>query len=83
MDLIYIIIILLLVIVILFLSLALYYFLKKNVYISNKEKEFLIFVIDIYIQYSSELGIQSKEQHEKLCQELNKIKNKYLKNDKT
>jgi len=38
-----------------------------------------VFVIEIYEQYSSDLGIQSKEQHEKLIKELEKIKNKHLK----
>jgi len=51
----------------------------KNTYISDKEKEFLLFIINIYEEYSSELGIQSKEQHEKLVNELEKIKNKHLK----
>jgi len=65
--------------IVLFLSLALYYFAKKSIYISDKEKEFIIFVIDIFSQYGDDLGIQSKEQHEKLCKELEKIKNKHLK----
>jgi hypothetical protein len=73
------IIIVLLVIIILFLSLALYFFIKKNIYLSDKEKEFIIFVIDIFIEYGDDLGIQSKEQHKKLVEELNKIKNKHLK----
>ena len=65
--------------IILFLSLALYYFSKKSTYISDKEKEFIIFVIDIFDQYGDELGIQSKEQHKKLVEELEKIKNKHFK----
>ena len=65
--------------IVLFLSLALYYLIKKSIYISDKEKEFIIFVIDIFAQYGDDLGIQSKEQHEKLCKELEKIKNKHLK----
>jgi hypothetical protein len=65
--------------IVLFLSLALYYLTKKSTYISDKEKEFIIFVIDIFAQYGDDLGIQSKEQHEKLCKELEKIKNKHLK----
>ena len=73
------IIIILLILIILLLSLSLYFFSKKSTYISDKEKEFIIFVIDIYEQYSDQLGIQSKEQHEKLVIELNKIKNKHLK----
>jgi len=78
MTILYILIILLAVIVFL-LSSALYYFLKKNTYISDKEKEFIVFVIDIFTQYGDDLGIQSKEQHEKLTKELEKIKNKHLK----
>ncbi len=75
------IIILLLVIIILFLSLALYFFAKKSIYLSEKEKEFIVFVIDIFIQYGDDLGIQSKEQHEKLTIELEKIKNKIIKHE--
>jgi hypothetical protein len=63
---------------VLFLSLAIYYFLKKGIFISDKEKEFIIFVIDIFEQYGDDLGIQSKEQHQKLVDELEKIKNKYF-----
>jgi hypothetical protein len=72
------IVILLLVIIILLLSSALYLFAKKSIYISEKEKEFIVFVIDIFTQYGDELGIQSKEQHIRLAEELDKIKNKYL-----
>lgn len=72
-------IIVLLIIIILLLSIGLLFFLKKSIYLSDKDKEFITFVIDIYEQYSDDLGIQSKEQHEKLVNELNKIKNKILK----
>ena len=72
-------IIVLLIIIILLLSIGLLFFLKKSIYLSDKDKEFITFVIDIYEQYSDDLGIQSKEQHEKLVSELNKIKNKILK----
>jgi hypothetical protein len=71
--------ILLLVIIILLLSLTIYFFLKKGTYISAKEKEFIIFVIDIFKEYGDDLGIQSKEQHKKLVEELEKIKKKHLK----
>lgn len=67
---------------ILFLSLALYWFLKKSVYISDKEKEFIVFVIDVFRDYGDDLGIQSKEQHKQLVEQLEKIKNKYFKNGK-
>ena len=66
-------------IVVFLLALALYGILKRGTYISDKEKEFILFTIDIYIQYGSELGIQSIEQHKKLCEELEKIKNKHFK----
>lgn len=72
------IIIVLLVIIILILSLALLIFSKKSAYISDKEKEFIVFVIDIFEQYGDDLGIQSKEQHKKLVDELEKIKTKYF-----
>ena len=62
----------------LFLSLAIYYFLKKGIFISDKEKEFIIFVIDIFEQYGSDLGVQSKDQHKKLVDELEKIKQKHF-----
>ena len=75
------IVILLLVVIITLLAIALYLFAKKSVYISNKEKEFLVFVINIFSEYGDDLGIQSKDQHVKLVEELNKIKTKHLKNE--
>ena len=80
------ILLILLVLAVLFLSLAIYHFLKKGMFISDKEKEFIVFVIDIFEQYGDDLGIQSKEQHEKLVNELEKIRNKHFnikKGDKT
>ena len=75
-------IILILAIVILLLSLALYRFAKKGMYMSDKEKEFIAFVIDIFTEYGDDLGIQSKEEHKKITEELGKIKSKYLKTKK-
>jgi hypothetical protein len=69
-------------IIILLLSLALYHFIKKTAYLSDKEKEYIVFVIDIFTQYGDDLGIQSKEQHKKLAEELEKIKTKYFKTKK-
>jgi hypothetical protein len=65
---------------------TIYQFLKKGAFISDKEKEFIIFVIDIFEQYGDDLGVQSKEQHKKLVDELEKIKQKHFnvkKDDKT
>jgi len=79
--------ILLLALIILFLVLALYFLIKKSVYFSEQEKEFIIFVMDIFRDYGDDLGInQTKEQHIKLVKELEKIKSKHFKikaNDKT
>lgn len=72
------IVILLLVIIVLLLAMALYLFTKKSIYLNNKEKEYIVFVVDIFSEYGDDLGIQSKEQHEKLVIELEKIKKKYL-----
>lgn len=77
------IVILLLVVIILLLVMALYLFAKKSTYLSDKEKEFIVFVIDIFKDYGDDLGIQTKDQHKKLVEELEKIKKKHLKNDKT
>jgi hypothetical protein len=80
------ILLILLAVIVLFLSMTIYHFLKKGVFISDKEKEFIIFVIDIFEQYGDDLGIQSKEQHKKLVDELEKIKQKHFnvkKDDKT
>ena len=69
-------IVLILSICILLLSLALYNFIKKSIYLNNKEKEFILFTISVFIEYGDDLGIQSKDQFEKICNELNKIKTK-------
>jgi len=73
------IIIILLALCLLLLSYALYFLIKKSIYLSDKEKEFIIFVMDIFKEYGDDLGIQSKDQHKKLVEELEKIKTKHLK----
>jgi len=75
------IVILLLVVIVALLAMTLYLFTKKSTYLSDKEKEFIVFVMDIFTEYGDDLGIQSKEQHEKLVEELEKIKKKHLKSD--
>jgi hypothetical protein len=70
------IIIIILLIICLILSISLLIFIKKNVFLSEKEREFIFFVFEIYEKFSDDLGIQSKDQHEKLVNELNKIKKK-------
>lgn len=72
------IIIALLVTAVLVLSLSLYYYIRKSTYLTDKEKEFIDFVIDMYIQYAEELEIHSKEQHAKISKQLEEIKKKHL-----
>lgn len=66
------------VVIILLLVITLYFYIKKSTYLTDKEKEFIIFVIDIFKDYGDDLGIQSKDQHKKLVEELEKIKTKHL-----
>ena len=73
------IVILFLAIAVVLLALALYYFVRKSTYFSDKEKEFIVFVIDIFKDYGDDLGIQSKDQHAKIAEELEKIKKKLFK----
>ena len=76
------IIIALLTIAVLALSLSLYFFIQKSTYMTDKEKDFLAFVIDMYTQYAEDLEIHSKEQHTKITKQLEDIKNKHLKHEK-
>lgn len=71
----YILIVLLLIIIIL-LSIAILFLIKKALYLSDKEKEFIFFVMEMYIQYATELNIHSKDKHDKIVDELNKIRKK-------
>ena len=64
--------------ILLLLSAGIYYLMKKSIYLSDKEKEFIVFTMEIFIEHGEELGIQSKDQHEKLAKELEKIKQKKL-----
>ena len=75
-------VLILLAITVFLLAGSLYLLIKKSTYLSDKEKEFITFVIDIFSEYGDDLGIQSKEQHKKLVEELNKIKKKIGKHDK-
>jgi len=74
------IIIVLLIAIIFITSLTLYTYIKKVPYLSKKEKDFIEFAIDMYIQYAEELEISSKEHHDIVVKELEKIKNKFSKN---
>jgi len=79
MDVFYIIIISVLLVVVLLLSFALLFFIEKTPYISDKDKEFIKFTIEMYIEYAKDLDIYSENQHEKIVKKLNDINNKYFK----
>jgi hypothetical protein len=65
-----------LLIIVLLLSISLYWVIGKATYMSKKEKDFIKFVIGIYINYAEELNITNVEEHEKLIKELEQIKEK-------
>lgn len=50
----------------------------KEKEISKKDLQFLEFTVDMYIKYSKDLNIHSKDQHEYIVGELERIRNKYL-----
>ena len=64
--------------IVLLQAMALYYVVRKSTYITDKEKEFITFVIDIFSEYGDDLGVQSKDEHKKIVNELDKIKKKHL-----
>lgn len=74
-----IIVIIILSVSVLLLALALYHFVRKSTYIPDKDKEFIEFTIDMYVQYAEDLNIHSPKQHKKIVEQLERIKNKYFK----
>jgi hypothetical protein len=72
-------IIIFLLIIIGVLSVAVLIIIKKATYLSQKDKDFIIFAIDMYIDYAVELDIHSEYQHELIVKQLKRIKEKYLK----
>ena len=77
------ILIFILLIIICVLVASLYLLIKKmpRYLINKKEKDFILFTIDMYIDYAKDLDIQSEEQHGQIVGELNKIKDKYFENE--
>lgn len=61
------------------LSISFYLYIRKSTFIPDKDKEFIEFTIDMYIQYAEDLDIHSPKQHKKIVEQLEKIKNKYFK----
>jgi len=67
-----------LLIIVLFFVILIFLWTRKYKYIDNKDKEFIIFVIDMYVNYAKELNIHSDEQHEKIVKHLEYIKKRYF-----
>ena len=72
------IILILFTLIILTLSIAIILIIKKATYLSKKNRDLIIFVIDMYIQYGEEIGITSQDKHSALIIELNKIREKLI-----
>lgn len=66
--------IILLLVIIGVLSVALLVIIKKATYLSQKDKDFLTFSVDMYINYAKELDIQSADQHDMIVKQLKRIK---------
>jgi len=65
-------------VIILLLSITIFYIAKKSSYLSKKEKEFIEFCINMYIDYAKELKINSENEHDLIVKELEKIKEKLI-----
>jgi len=59
---------------VLVLAISLNAVIKKATYLSKKDKDFIIYVIDIYIDYADELKLNSIEEHEIIVKQLERIK---------
>lgn len=75
------IVIAILLIVVLLITLSLFKVIKRTTLLSKKEKDFLIFAINMYINYAGELDIESPENHEIIVNELKLINEKHLKEE--
>ena len=62
--------------IILLLSISLVLVIKKATYFSKKNRDLIIFVMDMYIDYGDEIGITSKDKHDLIIKELDNIKEK-------
>ena len=67
-------------IIVFFLSFGLFFLLKKTEYFTEKEKEMVVFVIDMYLDYGEEIGIiTDNDKQEVITKELKNLKKKYEK----
>jgi hypothetical protein len=70
------ILIILLAIIILLLTIAVIWVIQKATYLSQKEKDMVIFTIDMYTDFGEEIGITDEKQHPIILEELSKLKKK-------
>ena len=70
------IILIILALIILILSISLVLVIKKATYYPKKDRDLIGFVIDMYIDYGEEIGITSKDKHDAIEKELNRLKKK-------
>jgi len=70
------ILLIILALIILLLTIAVIWVIEKATYLSQKEKDMLLFSIDMYIDYGEEIGITDEKQHPIIIDELTKIKKK-------
>lgn len=68
-------------IIIIILAASIFYLVKMlpRYLIDKKEKDFISFTIDMYIDFAKDLNIHSEQQHEIIINELKLIKEKYFK----
>lgn len=70
-----------LLVIVIILSSALYLVIQKATYLSKKDKQFMTYVIDIYIDYAEELKLNTIDEHETIVKELQRIKDDKMNNE--
>lgn len=60
------------------LAFALLYVIRKATYLSRKDKDFIIYAVDIYIDYADELKVSGIEEHNVIVKQLERIKKNKL-----
>lgn len=72
------ILVVILLVVVLILAVALLTVIKKATYLSKKDKDFILYTIDIYIDYADELKVSGVDEHEIIVKQLERIKQNKL-----
>lgn len=72
------IILLILISIVFILSISIFLIIKNTNYFNEKDKQLIIFIIDMYIEYGEEIEITSKDKHDIIIKELDKIKKRLI-----